>query len=764
MPAAELPQDSPVAEPATVTFDVPLSDSGLGMGDGSCSQPSGSDCSPSDQMHEVVVPMSGSGARILECVPEDRRVTVVVDGVNAWVPAFFATPSLAQTLQLDKAAALVKSRTAKRNGKPQDKAEAGAQQPIDKQILFNINVTCKPGEVLALMGPSGGGKTSLLSLIGGRKPTSMDAKGHVLYNGQELTKDRKRRVGFVMQDDLLHETLTVWETLYFAAMLRLPKTMPKSEKMARVSAVVEALGLLKCKDTIIGGFFRRGVSGGERKRVSVGYELLINPSVLLLDEPTSGLDSTTALSLLETLRELAEGGRAIITTIHQPSSRLYHHLDSLLLLSQGHAMFYGEATRASDWFAAVGAKQPFGVNTADFILDCASGAVPVPKITNGEEARVHMIDVHERYLAAHPEGYRGQELNSYLVEGEGKGHGSGVRGEAEEVSTSKAGPTGPKQSLSKVLSRKVTQKLARANTWARDMTTVKDRWGASYAMQFGILFTRSVKTRRFESMSSQDLVQFLTVGVITGMLWWQRGDRETLQGANDMAGLVFFEGLFLSFRVMFTALFTFPGEFKLMLKERASGMYRLSAFYFARTASDLPMDWTFPTLFVIIIYWMSGLRPTAGAFFANWAGTMLLQMVAQSVGLLIGASVMELKTAQTIAAVIMLTFMLIGGFYVRNVPAWIDWLKYLSFMWYGNNLLQKIEFSGRTYYDCGTADPSDPTTYPGCQPLTQQQLVDELNFQRPVDEWPWEALVLLGYLLVLRVLVYVALRRKTATL
>ena len=93
-----------------------------------------------------------------------------------------------------------------------------------------------------------------------------------------------------------------------------------------------------------GGFFRRGISGGERKRVSVGHELLINPSVILLDEPTSGLDSTTAMHLVSTLCALAAGGRAVVTTIHQPSSRLYQLLDKILLLSEGHAMYYGAAS------------------------------------------------------------------------------------------------------------------------------------------------------------------------------------------------------------------------------------------------------------------------------------------------------------------------------------------------------------------------------------------------------------------------------------
>lgn len=115
------------------------------------------------------------------------------------------------------------------------------------------------------------------------------------------------------------------------------------EKKERVNGVISALGLDKCRNTLVGGPTRRGVSGGERKRVSVGHELLINPSVIILDEPTSGLDSTTAMSLILTLRGLARDGRSIITTIHQPSSRLFHQLDRLMLMSDGHAIYSGLA-------------------------------------------------------------------------------------------------------------------------------------------------------------------------------------------------------------------------------------------------------------------------------------------------------------------------------------------------------------------------------------------------------------------------------------
>lgn len=126
---------------------------------------------------------------------------------------------------------------------------AGDAPPAEKQILFGLSGHVAPGEVLALMGPSGGGKTSLLSALAGRAKFTR-REGTVTFNGSKLTKDVKRRIGFVMQDDLLFESLTVYETLYYAAMLRLPQEMPRQSKLDRVDTVIKALGLVKCQNTI----------------------------------------------------------------------------------------------------------------------------------------------------------------------------------------------------------------------------------------------------------------------------------------------------------------------------------------------------------------------------------------------------------------------------------------------------------------------------------------------------------------------------------
>ncbi|CAL5371948.1 unnamed protein product [Camellia sinensis] len=158
-----------------------------------------------------------------------------------------------------------------------------------------------------LMGPSGSGKITLLSLLVGRVRGSTP-RGSITYNDQPYSKFLKSRIGFVTQDDVLFPHLTVRETLTYAALLRLPKTLTKQEKEKRAMDVIDELGLERCQDTMIGSSFVRGVSGGERKRVCIGNEIIINPSLLFLDEPTSGLDSTTALRIIQILQDIAEGG------------------------------------------------------------------------------------------------------------------------------------------------------------------------------------------------------------------------------------------------------------------------------------------------------------------------------------------------------------------------------------------------------------------------------------------------------------------------
>ncbi|POM61169.1 ABC transporter-like protein, partial [Phytophthora palmivora] len=171
------------------------------------------------------------------------------------------------------------------------------KQIEEKTILSNVSGSARPGELLVIMGPSGAGKSSLLDCISGRNNA---VEGEIVLNGQPWSDTTKRLTSYVMQDDLFYQTITVKEHLVFQAKLRM-----EQQYMKRVDEVMEELGLMKCRDTLIGGVSLRGISGGERKRLSFATEILTNPSILFVDEPTSGLDSFMAETVTMQLQQIA---------------------------------------------------------------------------------------------------------------------------------------------------------------------------------------------------------------------------------------------------------------------------------------------------------------------------------------------------------------------------------------------------------------------------------------------------------------------------
>ncbi|KAL7001284.1 ABC transporter G member 21 [Sarracenia purpurea var. burkii] len=264
-----------------------------------------------------------------------------------------------------------------------------------RTILNGVTGIVRPGELLAMLGPSGSGKTTLLTALAGRLPGKISGK--ITYNGLPFSSSVKRKTGFVAQDDVLYPHLTVLETLVFAALLRLPKTLTRHEKIQQAELVITELGLSRCRNSAIGGALFRGVSGGERKRVSLGQEMVVNPSLLLLDEPTSGLDSTTAQRIVATLRRVARGGRTVVTTIHQPASRLYRMFDKVVVLSEGCPIYSGSAGGVMDYFGSIGYVPCFDfMNPADFLLDLANGVPPDTKQDDQHEFQGRSSADHRR--------------------------------------------------------------------------------------------------------------------------------------------------------------------------------------------------------------------------------------------------------------------------------------------------------------------------------------------------------------------------------
>lgn len=240
---------------------------------------------------------------------------------------------------------------------------------MTKVLLNDISGEAHNGEILAVLGPSGSGKSTVIDALANRISVG-SLKGKITLNGEQMDPKLLKAISaYVMQDDLLLPMLTVEETLMFAAELRLPQYLSKSKKIKRVHNLIDQLDLRKAVRTVTGDEGHRGVSGGERRRVSIGIEIIHNPILLFLDEPTTGLDSTSAFMVVKVLQRIAQSGSILIMSIHQPSFRILGLLDRLLFLSRGQVVYGGSPSNLPLFMENFGHPIPADKNPSEAILD-----------------------------------------------------------------------------------------------------------------------------------------------------------------------------------------------------------------------------------------------------------------------------------------------------------------------------------------------------------------------------------------------------------
>ncbi|XP_078177344.1 ABC transporter G family member 28-like [Carex rostrata] len=256
-----------------------------------------------------------------------------------------------------------------------------------KRLLRSVTGQLRPGRIAAVMGPSGAGKTTFLNAVAG-KATGCETSGMVLINGKiEPLRAYKKIIGFVPQDDIVHGNLTVEENLWFSARCRLSADMSKADKVLVVERVIESLGLQPVRDSLVGTVEKRGISGGQRKRVNVGLEMVMEPSLLILDEPTSGLDSSSSQLLLRALRREAMEGVNICMVVHQPSYDLFQKFDDLILLAKGGMLVYlGAVKKVEEYFSHLGIVVPDRINPPDYFIDILEGIIK-PSASTGVTAK-----------------------------------------------------------------------------------------------------------------------------------------------------------------------------------------------------------------------------------------------------------------------------------------------------------------------------------------------------------------------------------------
>ncbi|MDP2439546.1 MAG: ABC transporter permease [archaeon] len=512
-----------------------------------------------------------------------------------------------------------------------------------KTILHSLSGEVLPGQMLAIMGPSGAGKTTLLHILSCRQRPS---SGTVTVNGAPLTPNQFRTfAAFVPQHDVLIATLTVKETLKFHAELRLPRNsenkMSRALRKERVHNILRQLRLAHVANTLVGDEFIRGISGGERRRLSIAIALLTEPGLIFLDEPTSGLDAAMAFEVMASIRDLAASGRAVIFTIHQPRSNIYHMFDKLLLLCKGRIAYYGDAKTAVGYFAQRGLKCDEFTNPSDFFLDMV---VPGESTGQTEEGIERLLS---SYAAPpmHPNN----------------GDAVGQAAMMEHVARSKE---------------------QRAN-WFQQFRLLC--WRDSYNQ------LRNPLTLRIKAM------QAIMQGLLFGLIFLRLGyNQEAIQSRQ---GCIIFFVVALIFTVIQGVIQTVPRERNIFFHEREANLYSVSSYLLAKLSTDIPGEAIFNFLFCAIVYYLVGLNPAADRFFI-----FSLFMVLNSIGAVgIGYWIAVVSPNETVALIITpfvcIFQVLFSGTFLNlaDVPDWGIWIPYWSVTRWAFQALIVNEFDGVTF-------------------------------------------------------------------
>ncbi|EPS70703.1 hypothetical protein M569_04057, partial [Genlisea aurea] len=428
-------------------------------------------------------------------------------------------------------------------------------------VLEKLNGYAEPGSLTALMGPSGSGKSTLLDALAGRLAANAFLSGSVILNGRK-TNLSFGTAAYVTQDDTLIGTLTVRETISYSARLRLPDRMPGSDKRALVESTIIEMGLQDCADTVIGNWHLRGISGGEKRRVSIAIEILMRPRLLFLDEPTSGLDSASAFFVTQTLRSLSRDGRTVIASIHQPSSEVFELFDRLYLLSGGKTVYFGQATEAYEFFEQAGFPCPALRNPSDHFLRCINSDFDKVKATLKGSMKIRFEATDDPLEKVTTSDAIRSLIDAYST----SQYSYSAREKIEEMSKIKG--------------------------------TVLDSGGsqASFLMQ-----TLTLTSRSFVNMSRDfgyywlRLVIYIVVTLCIGSIYFNVGTSyDSILARGACASFVF--GF-----VTFMSIGGFPSfveDMKVFQRERLNGHYGVSAYVISNTLSAMP--------FLILITFISG--------------------------------------------------------------------------------------------------------------------------------------------------------------
>ncbi|GJR51721.1 ABC transporter G family member 6-like protein [Tanacetum coccineum] len=538
----------------------------------------------------------------------------------------------------------------------------GRGEDRTKILLNDISGEARDGELVAVLGASGSGKSTLIDALANRIAKG-SLKGTVTLNGEQLESRLLKVISaYVMQDDLLFPMLTVEETLMFAAEFRLPRTFSKSKKKLRVQALIDQLGLRNAAKTVIGDEGHRGVSGGERRRVSIGIDIIHDPIILFLDEPTSGLDSTSAYMVVKVLQRIAQSGSIVMMSVHQPSYRLLGLLDRLLFLSRGQPVFNGSPADLPLFFSDFGNPIPDKENRTEFALDLIRELEGTPGGTK------RLVEFNKAWQSMK------RARNTTAIGDETPTHGLTL-----------------KEAISASISRGKLVSGAGANN-GTNPTSMVPTFANPMWMEMLVLSKRSfTNSRRMPELFGIRLGAVTVTGFILATVFWNLDSSP--RGVQERLGFFAF-AMSTTFYTCADALPVFLQERYIFMRETAYNAYRRSSYLLSHSLVAIPALVFLSLAFAAITFWAVGLAGGVSGFIfyffvilaSFWAGSSFVTFLS--------GVVPHVMLGYTIVVAILAYFLLFSGFFITRdrIPGYWIWFHYLSLVKYPYEAVLQNEF------------------------------------------------------------------------
>ncbi|KAF5579059.1 ATP-binding protein cassette [Fusarium pseudocircinatum] len=533
-----------------------------------------------------------------------------------------------------------------------------------KAIVDNVEGIVEAGEICALMGPSGCGKTTLLNVLARRPTNASSVEAEVNINGSHLSLAEFREVScFVEQEDALIGSLTVRETLEFSSRLASSSSLSKKERIVRINNLLESFGLVEQANTLIGTPIRKGISGGQKRRVGVASQLITSPKLLFLDEPTSGLDSAASLEVVKYLRDVAKRNNLIvICSIHQPSTSTFNLFDKLLLLSGGKTHYFGPVNSVAAYYAEVGSPLRQYVNPAEHLLELVNIDFAQDR---GEASR----DL-ETLQAAWQNSRQASEVNTAIKSAESSG-----------------------------------------SDWNID--TIEKR-PSMFSLTLTLLHRSFIKSYRDVVAYGIRIAMYLGLAIMMGTVWVRLDPAQ--ESIQPFINAIFFGSAFMSFMAV-AYVPAFIEDRLQYVKEHHNGLYGAAELIISNFFIGVPYLFLISILFSVISYWLSNFQPTAKAFF-TWVLWLFLDLLAaESLVVFMTSLFPSFVISLALVAFANGLWMSVGGFMVP--PTILNvFYKYVFHYWdYQKYVFEGMmvnEFADRVY-SCGD----------GCRCMYQSTLADQ---------------------------------------